>query len=136
MVVAGILLAALYYECTQFSPGGLVTPVYIALCLTEPVRLLYTAVVVALAWCALRILSRFWILYGKRLFAIAVALTFLLDALLGMTGTFPAGIRAIGYIVPALLVRDIDRQGLLKTGLSLGAVTGLCALMMLWLGVL
>lgn len=136
LVVAGILLAMLYYECTRLSPGGLVTPVYIALCLTTPVRILYTALVVGLTWLVMRLLSRFWILYGKRYFAISVVVAFLLDGLLGATQVVPAGIRAIGYIVPALMVRDIDRQGLVKTGLSVSITTGLCTLPMLWVGVL
>jgi len=136
LVVAGILLAMLYYECTKLSPGGLVTPVYIALCLTTPVRILYTALIVSLTWLVMRLLSRFWILYGKRYFAISVAVAFLLNGLLGATRVVPIGIQAIGYIVPALMVRDIERQGPVKTVVSLGIVTGLCTLPMLWAGVL
>lgn len=136
LVVAGILLAMLYYECTQLSPGGLVTPVYLALCLTTPVRIVHTLVIVALTWGVMRLLSRFWILYGKRYFAISVVVSFLLDWLLGAAMVAPAGIRAIGYIVPALMVRDVERQGLVKTGLSVGIAVGLCTLPMLWAGVL
>lgn len=136
IVVAGILLAVFYYEITHLSPGGLVTPAYAALCLASPVRILYTAALVAITWLVLKGLSGVWIIYGKRRFALAVSVTFLLDWLLGGIGIFPFGIRAIGYVVPALLVRDLERQGAVKTGLSLGVVTGLLALLMLWFGVL
>lgn len=136
LVVVGILLAILYYECTQLSPGGLVTPIYIALCMATPVRILYTVLVVGLTWGVMRLLSRFWILYGKRFFAVSVVVSFLLDGLLGATRVVPAGIQVIGYIVPALIVRDLDRQGPVKTGLSMGIVTLLCVLPLLWLGVL
>lgn len=136
MVVAGILLAILYYECTRLSPGGLVTPIYIALCLATPVRIAHTALVVGLTWAVMELLSRVWILYGKRSFALSVVVSFLLDALLGVTGVLPVGIRAIGYVVPALLVRDLQRQGVGKTLISTGIVTGLCAIVLLWVGVL
>ena len=42
----------------------------------------------------------------------------------------------IGYIVPALTVRDLQRQGFVKTGLSIGIVGALCVLAMLWTGML
>ena len=51
-------------------------------------------------------------------------------------GVFPFGIRVIGYIVPALIVRDIERQGFAKTGISLGICTALCVLALLWVGML
>jgi len=38
--------------------------------------------------------------------------------------------------VPALMVRDLQRQGFVKTLISLAAVTGLCALCLLWVGML
>lgn len=136
IVAAGILLALFYYELTHLSPGGLVTPAYCALCLTSPLRIAYTAVLVTVTWLILRGLSAVWIVYGKRRFALAVVITFLLDWLLGGLGIFSFGIRAIGYIVPALLVRDLEKQGFKRTGLSLGVVTGLLALLMLWFGVL
>ena len=134
MVVAGILLAVIYYEVTRISPGGLVTPAYTALCLMSPVRILYTAILVATAWIVLRLVSKVWIIYGRRRFALAVVITFLLDSLIGATGVFPFGIRAIGYVVPALIVRDVDKQGAVKTGCSIGIVTGMMALLMMWQG--
>ena len=103
VVVAGILLAMLYFELTQFSPGGLVTPVYLALCLSTPARIVHTLVVVALTWAVMRLVGRVWIVYGKRYFAISVAVSFLLDALLGILFPVVGGLRAIGYIVPALM---------------------------------
>lgn len=134
IVVAGIILAVIYYEITQLSPGGLVTPAYMALCLMSPVRIIYTAVIVVVSWLILHLVSRFWIIYGKRRFTLAVLLTFMLDFIIGEIGIFPFGIQAIGYVVPAMIVRDVDKQGAVKTGLSIGIVTGVLALFMLWFG--
>lgn len=136
IVVAGVLLAMLYYEWTGYSPGGLVTAAYLALCLTTPVRIFYTLVIVLITYGLLRLLSHVWIIFGRRQFVIAVLITFLLDFVLSVGGLFPFGIRAIGYVVPALLVRDLERQGILATGISLGIVTALLALVMMWAGAL
>ena len=136
IVAVGILLAVLYAEITHYSPGGLVTPVYFALCLSQPVRIAYTLLIVLAVYGLDKLLGRFWILYGRRLFAVNVVLGLGLSFLIGSTGLLPGGIRMIGYIVPALLVRDLQKQGFAKTGVSLGIVAGLCALCLLWFGVL
>lgn len=136
IIVAGILLALLYYELTRFSPGGLVTPAYFAVSLTAPVRMGYTILIVFVTWLILKAMSYVWIIYGKRRFALAVVIVFLLNYLFGQTGVFPFGIQTIGYVVPALIVRDMEKQGVAATGVSLGIVTGLLALFMMWFGVL
>ena len=133
IVAVGILLAVLYAEITHYSPGGLVTPVYFALCLSQPVRIAYTLLIVLAVYGLDKLLGRFWILYGRRLFAVN---GLGLSLLIGAAGILPGGIRMIGYIVPALLVRDLQKQGFAKTGVSLGIVAGLCALCLLWFGVL
>lgn len=136
IVIIGILIAVLYSEITGFSTGGLVAPVYFALSLTDPWRILYTLLIVLAVYGLDKLLGRFWILYGRRLFAVNVLFSFLLTYLVGASGILPLGMRVIGYIVPALLVRDLERQGFWKTGLSLGTVTALCALCLMWVGML
>ena len=136
IVIVGILIAVLYSEVTGLSTGGLVAPVYFALSLTDPWRILYTLAIIAAVWGLDKLLGRYLILYGRRLFAVNVVLSFLLTWLIGITGLLPLGIRVIGYIVPALLVRDLERQGPVKTAISLTTVTALCALCLLWVGML
>lgn len=136
MIVAGILLSMLYYELIHISPGGIVTPAYLALCLGSPLRILYTLCLVVLVWAVLKVLSNFWILYGKREFAVSVFFVFFLDLILSETGTIPFGIETVGYVVPALILRDAKRQGAFATGVSMGIVTGLLSLGMFWFGVI
>ncbi len=136
IVVVGILIAIIYSEISGYSTGGMVAPVYLALNLKDPWRIAFSFLVVLLVWGADKLIGRFLILYGRRLFAINVVLSLAISALIGAIGVFPFGIRMIGYIVPALIVRDIERQGIVKTGLSLGIVTALCALALLWVGML
>ena len=136
VVIIGILIAVIYSEITGLSTGGMVAPVYFALCLTDPLRIAYTLLIILAVYGLDKLLGRWLILYGRRLFAVNVVLGFLLTWLIGVTGLLPMGVRVIGYIVPALMVRDLERQGFVKTGISLGTVTALCALCLMWVGML
>ena len=136
IVIVGVLIAVLYSEITGLSTGGLVAPVYFALSLNDPWRIAYSLVVVLGVYGLDKLLSRYLILYGRRLFAVNVVLSFALTYVVGILGVLPFGIRVIGYLVPALLVLDLQRQGFVKTGISLCAVAALCALCLLWVGML
>ncbi len=136
VVIIGILIAVIYSEITGLSTGGMVAPVYFALSLTDPLRIAYTLLIILAVYGLDKLLGRWLILYGRRLFAVNVVLGFLLTWLIGITGLLPMGVRVIGYIVPALMVRDLERQGFVKTGISLGTVTALCALCLMWVGML
>ena len=45
-------------------------------------------------------------------------------------------IAVVSLLVSHYLVRDLQRQGFVKTGISLLSVTALCALCLLWVGML
>ena len=136
IILLGVACSLLFYELTLLSPGGIIVPGYFALCLTEPARILYTLGIVLLTWLLMRLLSQFFILYGRRRFALAILLSFLLNAAVTALGIFPYSFNLIGYIVPGILLRDMERQGVWKTLLSLAIVTGILALVMLWMGAL
>lgn len=136
IVIVGVLIAVLYSEITGLSTGGLVAPVYLALSLHDPWRIGYSLLIVLGVYGLDKLLSRYLILYGRRLFALNVVLSFALTWLVGVSGVLPFGVRVIGYLVPALVVRDLQRQGFGKTLVSLAAVTALCALCLLWVGML
>ena len=64
----------------------------------------------------------------------AVLLSFLLSAGISALGVLPFQTNLIASLAPGLMVRDMERQGLWKTLASLAIVTGLLALVMLWMG--
>jgi len=136
IIILGIAVSLIFYELTLLSPGGIIVPGYIALSLTEPLRIVYTLIVVILTWALMRLLSRYLILYGRRRFALAILLSFLINAGISALGILPYSMNLIGCLVPGILVRDMERQGFWKTVLSLGIVTGLLALAMMWMGML
>jgi poly-gamma-glutamate biosynthesis protein PgsC/CapC len=136
ILILGILLSILFFEATRLSPGGIIVPGYFALCLTSPLRIGYTLLIVLLTWGVLQLLSNLFILYGKRRFALSIVLSFLLNAAVTALGILPFSIGIIGLIVPGILVREMEKQGVGKTLLALAAVTGILAAVMLLMGAL
>lgn len=131
IVLIGVGISILFYELTGYSAAGLVVAGYFALCLQSPMRILYTLVVVLLTWGITKLLSRFIILYGRRRFAVMVLISFLLDwgiAATGLLGTSPG---LIGVLVPGIIAREFEKQGIWKTLLALAIVTAILALIMM-----
>lgn len=132
-ILLGILTSLFYTELTGFS-AGLVIPGYLVLNLSSPLRILYTLLLAAAAAGLCRLLARGVILYGRRRFAAVILITFFLSALVDAAGILPGGTGVIGYLVPGIIAREMDRQGLLPTLLSLLITTGILALLLLMLG--
>ncbi len=120
-ILIGILLALLWTEFTDLSPGGIIVPAYFALYFDSPRRMAGTVVLALLTLLILRFLSRYLILYGRRRYAMFLLTGVLLKlgaSLLGLGSAF-----SIGSLIPGILGRDMERQHVLPTLLSLAAVT-------------
>jgi len=126
-LLIGLVLALLWAELTDISPGGLIVPGYFALYLGQPLRVAATLAVALLTLAASRILARHLILFGRRRFVLMV----LVGAVLAQgwivlsPGLFaaPAGLRAIGLIIPGILGSSLVRQKAAPTLASLAAVS-------------
>ena len=112
----GILVSLFVTETTGFSPGGVVTAGYLALFALQPVWLAGTLAVALVTWGVVRLLGRRLLLYGRRLFAMHLLTGMMLGQALMLAGRglthWDWGISVIGWIIPGLLSRDFDRQGL------------------------
>ena len=128
-IVLGVLVSLFYTELTGLS-AGLILPGYLVLNLGNPWRVASTLLVALLSVGACRLLARGVILYGRRRFAAHILLSFLLSLALGRAGLLPGGASVIGYIIPGILARELDRQGIWTTLLSLCITTGLLALLL------
>lgn len=128
-LLIGLVLAVLWAELTDLSPGGLVVPGYLALYFDQPLRIAATLGAALLAWGAYKLLARRLILFGRRRFVLTVlagavaaqAWALVLPSLV----EDPAGLRAIGLIVPGLLASCLARQKTAPTLASLAAVSTL-----------
>jgi gamma-polyglutamate biosynthesis protein CapC len=124
----GLVFSLVCYLTTNLSPGGMITPGWLALTLLEDYRLgALLVLTTALTYAATLALQRFIILYGKRLFA-AVVLT---GVLLQTTAFFliqhdvPLLFvhQTLGFVVPGLIAYQLVRQPPLATVLATSAVS-------------
>ena len=120
LFVIGILVALAVDERTGLSPGGVITPAYMALALHDPAGVVLTLVVALVANAATRALEGTMLLYGRRRFAmqvlIGLTLKLLIERVLPGTNWAPLlGLELIGYVVPGVLAESMRRQGSLPT---------------------
>jgi len=134
IVLAGVALSLIFSELTGLSPAGLVVPGYIALSLQTPQRVVYTLALAFAAWGIAKILARFMILYGRRRFAVLILLAFTVDLAVTSLGILSYDPGVIGVLVPGIIAQEMEKQGVLKSLLSLGVVVGILVLVMLWQG--
>lgn len=117
----GIITSLIYYELTELSPGGLISPVYLALFVDQPSRIFGTVIMAIAISIVLKALSRYLPLYGKRRFAIAVVTGLAFKGLMNIEAA--GAFAAIGNIIPGLIAFECDKQGHAFTILSLVVVT-------------
>ena len=131
----GIVVSFAFYEIVGLSPGGIVVPGYVALFLDQPIRILVTLLVALLTYFAVKILSNYIILYGRRRFLTMVLVSFLLKWLIEeivIKMPIPGiELRSIGYIIPGLIANEMRRQGIFPTLYSLAIVSILVRLILL-----
>ena len=111
---------------TDLSPGGMITPGYLALFMTQYGRLGATFLISLLCYISLLLFKRFFPLYGRRQYALAICLAVLFKLLLAdlpvAAGEFSLVVNSIGFIVPGLMANDMEKQGIGKTALSIVSV--------------
>lgn len=126
IIILGIVLSIIFYEFTEISPGGLIAPAYISFYINNPSKIIVTILVSIFTYLIVSWLSNKIIIYGRRKFAIYIMITFilkkvftLLSPLFFKYNIFILSGSIIGIIIPALIARDIERNGLTKTLASL-----------------
>lgn len=115
----GILTSMFVAETTGYSPGGVVTAGYLALFALQPLWLAGTLAVSLATLLLVRWLGRWTLLYGRRLYTMHLLTGMLLGQALVFFGRdvvyWDWGISVVGWIIPGLLSRDFDRQGVRPT---------------------
>lgn len=125
LAVLALLISLLFTELTNLLPGGIIVPFYFALYLDDPVKIVATVVSALIAMVVVKFLSRYMILYGRRKFALYLIIGILEKILFtylyfGNSYLFYNLSMTIGYLVPGILARDMEKQGVVKT---LGALS-------------
>ncbi len=120
----GLVVSLVFSEILGLAAGGLVVPGYIALYLDQPLRVIGTILASLVTYGAIRLLSRFILLYGRRTMVFCVLAGFLFGYLtrhllvfntaLGI-GLDTSVLQSIGYIIPGLIAYWMLRQGIVET---------------------
>jgi poly-gamma-glutamate biosynthesis protein PgsC/CapC len=130
-LLIGLVLALLWAETTDVSPGGIIVPGYLALFIGQPLRVAATLLAALAALGLFKILASRLILYGRRRFVLLVLIGAVLAQawVLAAPRAFaaPAGVHVIGLIIPGILASTLARQKVLPTLASLLAVSTLTA---------
>jgi len=133
----GLLLSLVCYLTTNLSPGGMITPGWLALTLVEDYRRAAVIVLMtALTYMGTKALQRMVILYGKRLFAAVVLLGVVLQVsvVVFVQADYPLLFvhQTLGFVVPGLIAYQLVRQPpgptlLATSGVSLVSYTVLAS---------
>lgn len=139
-IAIGVILSVVCYLITNFAPGGMISPGWIAVTVFEDyTRLLLVAGVTVVSYLLVLLARRVVILYGKRLFGasviigVALQMTVLLFFLTGYS-SYLSATDTLGLIVPGLITYQLVRQPVLPTLLGL-VVISVLTFGVLWAGI-
>jgi poly-gamma-glutamate biosynthesis protein PgsC/CapC len=126
----GLVFALLCYLTTNLSPGGMITPGWIALALIEdPPQAGVMLVMTVVTYVLTILMQRVVILYGKRLFAAIVLLSVFLQLTLFVVVQRDLPLlfahQTLGFVAPGLIAYQLVRQPPRATILATMMVTGL-----------
>lgn len=126
IIILGIIISIIFYEITEISPGGLIVPAYLAFYMDNPKRVIVTILSGIVTYFIVKVISDRTILYGRRKFTVYVLIGFLMREVLKYFNIFLEGYdifilggNIIGVIIPAIMARDIERNGMTKSIFSL-----------------
>ncbi|WP_026425065.1 poly-gamma-glutamate biosynthesis protein PgsC/CapC [Actinokineospora inagensis] len=124
----GLVFSLACYLTTNLSPGGMITPGWLALTLVEDYRRALIVVVMSgLTFVLVKLLQRVVILYGKRLFAAVVLTGVLLQTTLFLLiqSDYPLlfSHQTLGFVVPGLIAYQLVRQPPVMTVLATSIVS-------------
>ena len=132
LVILGVLLSIIFYEITDITPGGIIVPGILALYYKQVDRIIYTILIALIAYFIVKLLSRYFVIFGKRRFVlmiiIALFLNTILDLILHSFSLSMLNLSIVGYTIAGIIANDIYKQGIKRTIPSLVIVTGLTIL--------
>ena len=126
----GLVFALLCYLTTNLSPGGMITPGWVAVALIEdPLQAAIIVGMSAVTYGLALLLRRLVILYGKRLFAAIVLLSVFLQLTLFVIVQRDAPLlfahETLGFIAPGLIAYQLIRQPPIATIIATSLVTAI-----------
>lgn len=120
VLIIGLAVSLVMSEVFGVSPGGIITPAYLAMTIDDPqVVAMICFIALALFLIVQHGLSRIMMIYGRRKFIafmlVAVTMKLIMDYLFPLMPYGSLEFRGIGLIVPALIANQISKQGAVLT---------------------
>lgn len=127
LVFLALLLSLAFASVTGFSPGGIIVPSYLVLFISQPSRLGGTLIAALLTYCCYQLISRYLIIFGRRMFFFMVMVgalwTYAWIEFFPLLSPVSLEFRVIGWVVPGLIANNFQRQGIVPTSAALVTVT-------------
>jgi poly-gamma-glutamate biosynthesis protein PgsC/CapC len=125
LIIVSLIISIIFSDITNIIPGGIIIPFYFVLHLYDPVKIAATALTSIACVFIIKYLSKYTILYGRRKFTMYIIIGIIIKIIftymyLGNSYMFYNLSMTIGYVVPGVLGRVMERQGIIKT---LGSLT-------------
>ncbi len=116
----GLVISLIFSETLGLAAGGMVVPGYLALMIHDPFRIIGTVLCALLTLGAIKLVSRYTLIYGRRRIVVSVLFGFVFgaisrDLLFLKLHDAPIDLRTIGYVIPGLIANWMERQGILQT---------------------
>ena len=141
LLILGVIVSIVFYELTDITPGGLIVPGIMVAYIGQPLRMVYTLLVAVAAYYLVKLLSKRFLIFGKRRFVLLIVISLALHMLFNLIfGAFAANLTSVavslvGYTVSGIIANNMFKQGVVKTSLSLAVVVGIVELVVILLTV-
>lgn len=128
ILILGLLISIIFYEFTDITPGGIIVPGLMVMYISSPLRMFYTLAIAIASYYIVKLLSRRFLIFGKRRFAlliiVSLALHFVFNLILGafLHDMSITAINVVGYTVAGIIANNMNKQGVIKTSVSLAVV--------------
>ena len=134
-LILGIMVAIIFYEITNISPGGIIVPGLLAMYISQPQRIVYTIIVAIVTYLIVKLISKYFIVFGKRRFVlmiiISIIINFILELIITGLSINLLSVSIVGYTIAGILANEISKQGIKKTIPSLVIVMCIIELIVL-----
>lgn len=137
ILVLGVLVAIIFYELTDITPGGIIVPGLMVAYINQPLRMIYTVVVAIVAFLLVKLFSRRFLIFGKRRFVLLILVSLILNVPVNLfLGLFMdnltlASLSIVGYTVAGIMANNMYKQGVVRTVSSLAITVGVIELLVI-----
>lgn len=139
ILVLGVLVAIVFYELTDITPGGIIVPGLMVAYIDQPLKMIYTVAVAVAAYLLVKLFSRRFLVFGKRRFVLMIIVSLILNVIINLLlGLFMdnltlASLSIVGYTVAGIMANNMCKQGVVRTVSSLAVTVGVTELIIILL---